>query len=277
MEGGFRRNGKTAAQIIQDDREAEELRKRDALDQARRPQKPGDVSSYSDYGPSEVTSRSGGGGSRAGSVSRSYDYTGMDEAAKVSQALQAAQGSFLDVALNDPMRIPTLQNSIRSMQQYLDAYNSGNGLPPVRVTSESASGSSSPSTSSTGYGRKKIADHVLPGDPEELKVDANEVNMIMPAAKEDEPPQQGPPLPGLGGTPNVSKWLMPNQGGLSDGSEKPTYGIPDSIKQSTYEAISSDDPVTKALLKSVPRGKPQEPPLEGLQKNASIWDLEYYV
>lgn len=171
MEGTYRRNGKTAAQIIQDNNEADERRKRDALDQARRPQKPGDASSYAEYGPSEVTSRSGGGGSRSGSGSRSYDYTGMDEAAKVSQALQAAQGGFIDVALNDPMRIPTLQNSIRSMQQYLDVYNSGNGLPPVRVTSESVSGSSSPGTSSTGYGRKKIADHVLHGVPEERKAD----------------------------------------------------------------------------------------------------------
>ena len=261
MEGGFLRNGKTAAQTMQDNNEADERRKRDALDQARRPQKPGDVSSYAEYGPSEVTSRSGGGGSKSGSVSRSYDYTGMDEAAKVSQALQAAQGSFLDVALNDPMRIPTLQNSIRSMQQYLDAYNSGNGLPPVRVTSESVSGSSSPSTSSTGYGRKKIADHVLPGDPEERKADGGEVNLIMPAAKEDEPPQQGPPLPGLGGTPNVSKWLMPNQGGVSDGSEKPTYGIPPHVDKNFNAG----------------KGKPQGPPLEGLQKNVSIWDLEYYV
>lgn len=171
MEGGFRRGGKTASQIIQANNEADERSKRQALDQARRPQKSGDMSSYSAYGPSEVTSRSGGGGSKSGSFSRSYDYTGMDEAAKVSQALQAAQGSFIDVALNDPMRIPTLQNSIRSMQQYLNAYNSGNGLPPVRVTSESASSSSSPGSSSTGYGRKKIADHVLAGDTEEPKGD----------------------------------------------------------------------------------------------------------
>jgi hypothetical protein len=183
----------------------------------------------------------------------------MDEAAKVSQALQAAQGSFIDVALNDPMRIPTLQNSIRSMQQYLDAYNSGNGLPPVRVTSESASSSSSPRSSSTGYGRKKIADHVLQGDPEERKDEGGEVHMIIPAAAP--PPQQGPPLPGLGGTPNVSKWLMPNQGGISDGSEKPTYGIPPHVDKNFNAG----------------KGKPQGPPLEGLQHNASIWDLEYYV
>jgi hypothetical protein len=180
----------------------------------------------------------------------------MDEAAKVSQALQAAQGSFLDVALNDPMRIPTLQNSIRSMQQYLDAYNSGNGLPPVRVTSESASGSSSPSTSSTGYGRKKIADHVLQGDPEERKDEGGEVPMIIPAAKEDKPPTdvRGQVTGGVD-----------NQQLIKDDM----HGIPPHVDKN-FNA-------EKGKLKSSPRGKPQGPPLEGLQHNASIWDLEYYV
>ena len=167
MEGGFRRNGKTAAQIVQDATRAEEARKKQDRIDAMRPTGKNDTIGYDVYGSPEVTGRSTNRGSRSNSVSRSYDYTGMDEASKVAQALQAAEGSFVDVALSDPMKIPALQNSIRSMQQYLAAYNSGNGLPPVRVSSESISSSSSPGSTSQSLGRKKLASHVLTKDDDE--------------------------------------------------------------------------------------------------------------
>jgi hypothetical protein len=190
-------------------------------------------------GAPRVGQRSNPGGSSRSSDSRTYDYTGMDEAAKVKQALDSAEGSFISVAMEDPMKIPQLQNSIRSMRDYLTAYENGQGLPPVRIKSENASSG----TSSTGGGVSYTRDP-LGSKTDAFINDAEEEQAAVPAPAAEPPdflppPQQGPPLPGLGGTPTVSKWLMPNQGGSSDGSKKPTYGIPDSI----------DDPVTKSLLK----------------------------
>jgi len=96
------------------------------------------------------------GGSVRSSGSTTYDYSGMDEAAKVAQALQAAEGSFVGVAMEDPMKIPQLQNSIRSMQQYLSDYQSGRGLPPVRVKSENVSTGSSAPGGSTSFTRDNL-------------------------------------------------------------------------------------------------------------------------
>ena len=62
VKGWSHPEGLSPAEVVARDRLAEERRKRDALDQARRPKKPGDTSGYAEYGPSEVTSRSGGGG-----------------------------------------------------------------------------------------------------------------------------------------------------------------------------------------------------------------------
>ena len=158
---------KSAAQVVEDATRSEEARKKQDRIDAMSSQGRGGTSSYEEYARPEVTGRSTNQGSSSGSVSRSFDYTGMDEASKVAQALQAAEGSIVDVALSDPMKIPALQNSIRSMQQYLAAYNSGNGLPPVRVSSESISSSSTPGSTSQSVGRKKIATHVLPKDDDE--------------------------------------------------------------------------------------------------------------
>jgi hypothetical protein len=189
-------------------------------------------------GAPRVGQRSHPGGSSRSSGSRTYDYTGMDEAAKVKQALDSAEGSFISVAMEDPMKIPQLQNSIRSMRDYLTAYENGQGLPPVRIKSDNAS----IGTSSTGGGVSYTRDPLgSKSDAFINDAEAEQAAVLAPAPPPDvlPPPQQGPPLPGLGGTPNVSKWLMPNQGGKFDGSKKPTYGIPDSI----------DSPVTKSLLK----------------------------
>ena len=113
-----------------------------------------DVQDVNQLGPLRPSQVSKSGGSSRVSGSRTYDYTGMDEAAKVAQALQAAEGSFIGVAMDDPMKIPQLQNSIRSMQQYLADYQTGRGLPPVRVRSEN----SSASVSAPGSGRSFTRD-----------------------------------------------------------------------------------------------------------------------
>lgn len=115
-----------------------------------------DVQDVNQLSPLRPSQASKSGGSRRVSGSRTYDYTGMDEAAKVSQALQAAEGSFIGVAMDDPMKIPQLQNSIRSMQQYLADYRAGRGLPPVRVRSENASAS----VSAPGSGRSFTRDNM---------------------------------------------------------------------------------------------------------------------
>ena len=114
------------------------------------------VQDKNQLGPLRPSQVSKSGGSRRVSGSRTYDYTGMDEAAKVAQALQAAEGSFIGVAMDDPMKIPQLQNSIRSMQQYLADYHAGRGLPPVRIRSENASSS----VSAPGRGRSFTRDNV---------------------------------------------------------------------------------------------------------------------
>ena len=202
-----------------------------------------------------------GGGSRSASGSRSYDYTGMDEAAKVSQALQAAEGSFISVALSDPMRVPELQNSIRSMQQYLAAYNSGNGLPPVRVSSESGSASVSPKTESSSFGRKKMGDLVLPGEGKEGEpVDGNDINMIMPEPIKDKKPA---------GVAQADQGGEDNQQMIFDAQ----HGIPNNVDINHVPDTLTDP----GLLQRKPKEPVQGPPLPGLRHQASKWDLEYYA
>ena len=245
MEGAYRRNGKTAAQTMHEKTLAETARKKQERIDAMRPTGKDDTSGYDVYGSPEVTGRSTNKGSNSGSVSRSFDYTGMDEAAKVTQALQAAEGSFIDVALSDPMKVPTLQNSIRSMQQYLAAYNSGNGLPPVRVSSESISSASSPGSTSQSVGRKKLASHVL--------------------TKQDDEQQEGPQQPAHVAGPADA----PGNDQLALGQ---VLGIPPHVDKTA-------DPRTVGASKTVvdPNKTKQGPPLPGLQHSASIWDLDYYV
>ena len=245
MEGAYRRNGKTAAQTMHEKTLAETARKNQERRDAMRPTGKNDVSSYDQYGSPQVTGRSTNKGSNSGSVSRSFDYTGMDEAAKVTQALQAAEGSFIDVALSDPMKLPTLQNSIRSMQQYLAAYNSGNGLPPVRVSSESISSSSSPGSTSQSVGRKKLASHML--------------------TKQDDEQQAGPQQP----APVAGPADAPGNDQLALGQ---VLGIPEHVDKTA-------DPRTVGANKTVvnPNKTKQGPPMPGLQQSASIWDLDYYV
>ena len=239
------------------------------------------------YGGPEVTGSSTNKGSNSGSVSRSFDYTGMDEAAKVTQALQAAEGSFIDVALSDPMKLPTLQNSIRSMQQYLAAYNSGNGLPPVRVSSESISSSSSPGSTSQSVGRKKLASHML--------------------TKQDDEQQEGPQQPALNAPvdnrnlqtddtkPLVrdAAWNKGPDGISSDqlredikrGEARTDQKL--KVSDQDREAVGGlskspplrvDDRVPRRQFSTFsPRVQTQEPPKPGLGDSASIWDLDYYV
>ena len=126
-----------------------------------------DVQDTTNLGPLRPSQVSKSGGSRRVSGSRTYDYTGMDEAAKVAQALQAAEGSFIGVAMDDPMKIPQLQNSIRSMQQYLADYRAGRGLPPVRVRSENASASVSAGGGGRGFTRDDFGTDRTYNDKEE--------------------------------------------------------------------------------------------------------------
>ena len=263
MEGAYRRNGKTAAQTMHEKTLAETARKNQERRDAMRPTGKNDVSSYDQYGSPQVTGRSTNKGSNSGSVSRSFDYTGMDEAAKVTQALQAAEGSFIDVALSDPMKLPTLQNSIRSMQQYLAAYNSGNGLPPVRVSSESISSSSSPGSTSQSVGRKKLASHVL--------------------TKDDDEQQAGPPQPAPE-VPPAQEPLVDVRGEMNGGPDNTklvsdaAFGIPSNVDTAFDPTQQDPGQVARRPGSSFsPRGKPQGPPLPGLQHSASIWDLDYYV
>ena len=246
MEGTFRdEKGRTFAQIVADGNLADEKRKRDAAIDARRPTGKDDVSSYDQYGSPQVTGRSTNKGSRSGSVSRSFDYTGMDEAAKVSQALQAAEGSFIGVALSDPMKIPELQNSIRSMQQYLAAYRSGNGLPPVRVSSESTSSSSSPGSSSQSIGRKKLATHVLTQKDDD----------------EQGGQQQKAPVAGPADAPGNDQLALGQ-----------VLGIPEHVDKTADPRIVG---AAKTLVD--PNKTKQGPPMPGLQHSASLWDLDYYA
>ena len=236
--------GLSPAEVTERANLADEKRKQEAAIEARRPPGKNDVSEYKEYGAPELTGRSSNSGSNSGSVSRSYDYTGMDEAAKVSQALQAAEGSFLGVALSDPMKIPELQNSIRSMQQYLAAYRSGNGLPPVRVSSESLSSASSPGSISSSFGRKQTGTHVLPGDDEQVK---NE--------------QPAPHVPAPADNPGSEQLAMGQK-----------LGIPEHVDKTA-------DPRTVGASKTVvdPNKTKHGPPMPGLQHAASLWDLDYYV
>ena len=238
-------DGLSPADVRKREIQADEKRKQEAAIDARRPTGKDDVSSYDQYGSPQVTGRSTNKGSRSGSVSRSFDYTGMDEAAKVAQALQAAEGSFVGVALSDPMKIPELQNSIRSMQQYLAAYRSGEGLPPVRVSSESISSSDSPGSTSQSVGRKKLATHML--------------------TKQDDEQQEGPQQPAHVAGPADA----PGNAQLALGQ---VLGIPEHVDKTA-------DPRTVGANKTVvnPNKTKQGPPMPGLQQSASIWDLDYYV
>lgn len=261
MEGAYRRNGKTAAQILDEMRRAEEARKTKERVDANRPLGKQDLRSIDEYSKPEVTGLSKNLGSSSGSVSRSFDYTGMDEASKVAQALQAAEGSVVDVALNDPMKIPALQNSIRSMQQYLAAYNSGNGLPPVRVSSESITSSSSPGSTSQSFGRKKLAtNHLAPKEQKE---------------------QGGPPAPAV---PPAQEPLVDVRGQVTGGPDNTqlvsdaVFGIPSNVDTTFDPTQQAPGKVARRPGSSFsPRGKPQGPPMPGLQHSASLWDLDYYV
>lgn len=273
--------GLSPAQVLENATLEEEARKTTARIDAMRPTGKHDTSGYDVFGNPEVTGSSTNRGSSSGSVSRSFDYTGMDEAAKVAQAVQAAKGSFVDVALSDPMKIPALQNSIRSMQQYLDAYNSGNGLPPVRVSSESISSSSSPGSTSKSFGRKKLASHVL------LKKDADE---------QGGPQQPAPPAQ----EPLVDVRGHDNQQAVNDA----VFNIPPNADRN-HDPMTRRHPLGGEMPRITERGDgpkqgPSMPPhsfpnLEqaaprtGIMKSTnenkvfgkddytSIWDLEYYV
>lgn len=255
-------DGLSPAQVQHKANRAEEARKKQERIDAMRPTGKGDTSGYDVYGGPEVTGRSTNEGSRSGSVSRSFDYTGMDEASKVAQALQAAEGSVVDVALNDPMKIPALQNSIRSMQQYLAAYNSGNGLPPVRVSSESISSSSSPGSTSQSFGRKKLASHVL-------------------TKEDDEQGGQQPPAPAV---PPAQEPLVDVRGQVTGGPDNTqlvsdaAFGIPSNVDTIVDPTQQKTGEVARRPGSSFSsRGKPQGPPMPGLQHSASLWDLDYYV
>ena len=143
-------------------------------------------------GPLRPGNISKSGGSVRSSGSKTYDYTGMDEAAKVTQALQAAEGSFVGVAMEDPMKIPQLQNSIRSMQQYLSDYQSGRGLPPVRVKSENFSTGSSAPGGSMSFTRDDFGSQMRIKEKEDEGDGAGDVNMVMPAEGAEGAPQAGP-------------------------------------------------------------------------------------
>jgi hypothetical protein len=239
--------GLSPAQVRANATRAEEARKTEERRDAMRPTGKNDLRSIDEYSSPDLTGRSTNKGSSSGSVSRSFDYTGMDEASKVAQALQAAEGSIVDVALSDPMKIPALQNSIRSMQQYLAAYHSGNGLPPVRVSSESISSSSSPGSTSQSFNRKKLStEHLAPKQEEN------------PAG-----PQQPAPVPGPGPAD------APGNDQLALGQ---VLGIPPHVDKTA-------DPRTVGAQKTlVDTDKPKQgPPMPGLQHSASLWDLDYYV
>ena len=83
--------------------------------------------------------------SRSQSRSRSYDYTGMDKAHEISQQAAAGDGALYNAAMKDPMSIPGLTERISAMQDYVNAYKSGQDLPDqvvlpaVRLASESDS------------------------------------------------------------------------------------------------------------------------------------------
>ena len=237
--------GLSPAEVEERAKLAEEKRKQEALNAARRPPGKNAASEYKEYGAPELTGRSRNSGSNSGSVSRSYDYTGMDEAAKVAQALQAVEGSFIGVALSDPMKIPELQNSIRSMQQYLAAYRSGNGLPPVRVSSESLSSSSSPGSSSSSFGRKQTGTHVLPDDDKPV-ADA----------------QPAPHVPAPADNPGNEQLEMGQK-----------LGIPEHVDQDVDpRRFGAQKPAAGVA------GKTQQgPPMPGLMHSASLWDLDYYA
>lgn len=152
------------------------------------------------------------GGSVRSSGSKTYDYTGMDEAAKVAQALQAAEGSFVGVALEDPMKIPQLQNSIRSMQQYLTAYQNGQGLPPVRVKSENSSTGSSAPGGSTSFTRDALGQRTTFKNKKDT-ADAGGgagVNMVMPVQGPEGAPQDVRPQAARG-PDNVDVDVDPRQ------------------------------------------------------------------
>lgn len=269
--GHVNAQGKTAAQVVQEAREAEERKRLQTQQNARdavRPDTGKDELRIPTYGSPQVTGLSTGGGNRSSSVQRSYDYTGMDEAAKVTQALQAAEGSFIDVALSDPMKLPTLQNSIRSMQQYLAAYNSGQGLPPVRVSSESVQGSSTPRSSNTSIGQKLIGEQRITGDENDNRL-------------QKQPPQ--PPIDPEADKPPGNHQVGPDPDRHLNNADRvfdDAFGIPRNVDLNSDpmdQPVDNSKPGVPGPGKLKTRQPKQGPPLPGLQHSASIWDLDYYV
>ena len=178
--GFFNRDGLSRAQL-----EALQAEQDAAAAEERRGDDKAGTNTNAMLGPLRPGNISKSGGSVRSSGSKTYDYTGMDEAAKVSQALQAAEGSFVGVAMEDPMKIPQLQNSIRSMQKYLSDYQSGRGLPPVRVKSENVSTGSSAPGGSRSFTRDNFGNQMRVKEKADEGDGAGDVNMVMPVEGPD--------------------------------------------------------------------------------------------
>lgn len=252
--GGFvNRDGKTRAQL-----EALQAEQEAAAAEERRGDDKAGTNTNAMLGPLRPGNISKSGGSVRSSGSKTYDYTGMDEAAKVSQALQAAEGSFVGVAMEDPMKIPQLQNSIRSMQQYLSDYQSGRGLPPVRVKSENFSTGSSAPGGSMSFTRDDFGSQMRVKKAADEGDGAGEVNMVMPVEVQGGAPQdmrhQAAPGPDNQQLVNDDAFgIPPNVDVNFDPGQKPT----DMLRRKT-------DSFDK------PRAPEQGPPMPGLNHQSGL-------
>lgn len=174
-----------------------------------------------DYlGPLRPTSASG---SYSRSRSRSYDYTGMDKAHEISQQAAAGQGAMYDAAMKDPLSIPGLTSRIGAMQRYVNAYKSGQDLPDQVVLPARRLASESDSVSrsiSRGWTRDKLGgaeQAIRPSDKRSGGASAEDADKEAEfddsgaggggeaggggiQAQDAGFGEQGPPLPGLGGT-----------------------------------------------------------------------------